>query len=70
MHIYSPAPGVRQLCAVVSSGRLPVPETLISGGSEAEFVDQLSNAAFDVVAYGADATVSRPAGSSRLSQDS
>jgi hypothetical protein len=32
-----------------------VPETLISGGSEAEFVDQLSDAAFDVVAYGADA---------------
>jgi hypothetical protein len=33
-----------------------VPETLISGGSEAEFVDQLSDAAFDVVAYGADAS--------------
>ncbi|HJQ86847.1 MAG TPA: hypothetical protein VJ820_05215 [Propionibacteriaceae bacterium] len=46
MHIYSPAPGVRQLSAVVSSGRLPVPETLISGGSEAEFVYQLSDAWF------------------------
>jgi hypothetical protein len=44
MHIYSPAPGVCQLSAVLSSGRLPVPETLISGGSEAEFVDQLSDA--------------------------
>jgi hypothetical protein len=33
-----------------------VPETLISGGNEAEFVDQLSDAAFDVVAYGADAS--------------
>src|SRR4029453_4710913 len=30
-------------------------QTLIRGGSEAEFVDQLSDTAFDVVADGADA---------------
>ena len=56
MHIYSPATGVGQLSAGTELRRLPVPETLISGGSEAEFVDQLSDAAFDVVAYGADAS--------------
>ena len=33
---------------------LPAPHTLLSGGSEGEFVDQLSDAAFDVVADGAD----------------
>ena len=53
----------RQACdllssAVFGSGRwaraLPAPQTLISSGSEAEFADQLSDAAFDVVADGAD----------------
>jgi hypothetical protein len=46
MHIYSPATGVGQLSAGTELRRLPVPETLISGGSEAEFVDQLSDAWF------------------------
>jgi hypothetical protein len=57
--------GVRQLTCAFSA-----PHTLISGGCEIKFVDQLSDVGSMSSRMGRMPVVPRPSGSSRLSQDS
>ena len=49
---------------------LPAPQTMTTGWSEGEFVDQLSDAAFDVVADGADGGGVETGGVVEVSQSS
>ena len=69
MHIYRPA-GWRLLAEAVLGPALPAPQTLISGGSEAELADQLSDAAFNVVADRPDGGGIEAGGVVEVSQDS